>query len=123
MLKFVNPIPFVVDLEASKYFYAELLGLNVPIERKHFILFENGFALHEGKSLHQSIFGRADTKERGYGCRNIVLYFETLDIYDTFDRLVGCVDLIHDVRVQNPDELVFRFFDPDQHLVEVGQIK
>ena len=58
LMKFVNPLPFVADIDRSKRFYSEVLGLHVLEDLGDFVRFENGFALHDAVSLHLTIFGK-----------------------------------------------------------------
>jgi catechol 2,3-dioxygenase-like lactoylglutathione lyase family enzyme len=120
-MKFVNPLPFVADIGRAKRFYAEVLQLKVLEDHGAFVRFEDGFALHDGTALHQTVFDAPPAEGGPYGRRNLVLYFEDGDIDAAFGRIVGQVDLIHDVREQAWGQRVFRFFDPDGHIVEVGE--
>lgn len=120
-MKFVNPLPFVADIDRAKRFYTELLRLRIIEDHGGFVRFDNGFALHEGTSLHQTVFGAAPTEVKPYGRRNLVLYFEDDDIDAVFQRIADRIDLIHPVQRQAWGQRVFRFFDPDSHIVEIGE--
>jgi catechol 2,3-dioxygenase-like lactoylglutathione lyase family enzyme len=50
-MRFINPIPFVRDINRSKEFYQKRLGLEILEDFGNFVLFETGFAVHEGSSL------------------------------------------------------------------------
>jgi uncharacterized glyoxalase superfamily protein PhnB len=67
------------------------------------------------------VFGAAPDEGGPYGRRNLVLYFEDDDIEAAFGRVVGRVDLIHAIQVQAWGQRVFRFYDPDGHIVEIGE--
>lgn len=120
-MKFVNPLPFVNDMDRSKQFYSEVMDLRILEDHGDFVRFETGFALHAGKSLHQTVFGNAPDVDRPYGRLNLVLYFEVEDIDSTFERIAEKVELIHEVRRESWGQRVFRFFDPDRHIVEIGE--
>lgn len=120
-MQFVNPLPFVADIETSKEFYSELLGLEILEDHGNFIKFESGFALHEGSSLFRTVFSADDTSSGRYGRGNLVLYFEEADLDAAFRRLEPKVDLIHGIRKEPWGQRVFRFFDPDGHIVELGE--
>ena len=53
MMRFINPIPFVRDINRSKDFYTKLLGLKIIEDAGNFVLFESGFAIHEGTEIGQ----------------------------------------------------------------------
>ncbi|MFK0160939.1 VOC family protein [Rhizobium sp. NPDC090279] len=120
-MRFVNPIPFVSDIARSKTFYGDLLGLKILNDFGNFVLFETGFAIHEAKSLEQTIWKKQiETPER-YGRQNILLYFEHEDVDAAFEAVAPHVDLIHPVEKQEWGQRVFRLYDPDGHAVEIGE--
>jgi len=119
-MKFVNPLPFVRDIEHSKAFYVSVLNLEVLEDHGDFVRFANGFALHCGRSLFQTVFGKEPAETVPYGRQNLVLYFEDDDIDEAFDRISPHVELIHPIESQSWGQRVFRFYDPDRHIVEVG---
>jgi len=120
-MRFVNPIPFVRDIARSRAFYETRLGLKVLEDFGRFVLFETGFAIHEGAALERTIWGDAAATQQPYGRRNMLLYFEDQDIDAAFTRIAPHVDLIHPVERQVWGQRVFRFYDPDGHAVEIGE--
>ncbi|ABD57009.1 VOC family protein [Jannaschia sp. CCS1] len=120
-MRFVNPLPFVDDIETSKSFYSSVLGLSIIQDHGNFVLFDTGFAIHDGKSLFKSVFGQDDTTASPYGRRNLVLYFEDLALDAAFERISPRVQLIHEVRLEPWGQRLFRLFDPDRHVVEIGE--
>jgi catechol 2,3-dioxygenase-like lactoylglutathione lyase family enzyme len=120
-MKFVNPLPFVDDIGRAKRFYAEVMQLDVLEDHGDFVRFDGGFALHDGEALHQTVFGRSAERTGRFGQRNLVLYFEDGDIDAAFARIAGQVEMIHPVERQAWGQRVFRFFDPDGHIVEIGE--
>ncbi|WP_120633795.1 VOC family protein [Ruegeria sp. EL01] len=120
-MRFVNPLPFVSDMSRSVVFYREVLGLSVIADHGNFVQFGNGFALHDGSTLLQTIFGNANAAEKPYGRKNFVLYFQVEDIEATAAEIESKVDLIHSLCQQTWGERVFRFRDPDGHIIEIGE--
>lgn len=120
-MRFINPIPFVRDIDRARAFYRNVMQLQIRADYGNFVLFEGGFAIHEGQSLALTIWKQNDAAPDAYGCRNLLLYFETDDIEAAFARIAPQVDLIHPVEVQPWGQQVFRFCDPDRHAVEVGE--
>ena len=121
MVRFVNPIPFVSDVGRSKQFYAELLGLKIIKDFDSFVLFETGFAIHEGRALERTVWKQAADDESGYGRRNLLLYFEHEDLDGLFEKIAPHVDVIHAVETQAWGQRVFRILDPDGHAIEIGE--
>ncbi|WP_298813676.1 VOC family protein [uncultured Roseibium sp.] len=120
-MKFINPLPFVTDMERSKAFYRDVMCLKIIEDHGNFVRFENGFALHEGRSLLQTVFSRNPEVNEPHGRYNLVLYFEDPDIWSSFDRIAPHVELIHAIERQTWGQRVFRFHDPDRHILEVGE--
>ena len=120
-MRFVNPIAFVRDTVRARQFYEERLGLKVVEDAGGFVLFETGFAVHDGAVLAQTVWGDASAPAEPYGRRNLLLYFEHEDIDAAFAAIAPHVDLIHPVEQQAWGQRVFRFHDPDGHAVEIGE--
>ncbi|MFJ1308455.1 VOC family protein [Agrobacterium sp. P15N1-A] len=120
-MRFVNPIPFVRDIGRSKAFYRDRLGLKIIEDFGNFVLFESGFAIHEGRSLAETVWGTSSGAEKPYGRRNMLLYFEHADVDAAFRNIAPHVELIHPLERQAWGQRVFRFYDPDGHAIEVGE--
>ncbi|WP_276119242.1 VOC family protein [Pararhizobium qamdonense] len=120
-MRFVNPIPFVRDISISKAFYGEKLGLAIKQDFGDFVLFETGFAIHEGKSLETTVWGHPSVSSGAYGRQNVLLYFEHDPLDALFARIAGHVILIHPIETQPWGQRVFRFYDPDGHAIEIGE--
>ncbi|MBW9115751.1 VOC family protein [Rhizobium cauense] len=120
-MRFINPIPFVRDINRSKEFYRTTIGLKILEDFGTFVLFETGFAIHDGKSLEQTIWRRPLVSEGPYGRGNLLLYFEHEDVDAAFERIAPQVELIHPVERQEWGQRVFRFYDPDRHAIEIGE--
>ncbi|KIC47807.1 VOC family protein [Tateyamaria sp. ANG-S1] len=120
-MRFVNPLPFVTDINRSKAFYTTILGLSITEDHGNFVTFTGGFALHDGASLFRTTFGTDDTSAPPYGRENLVLYFEEVDLDAAFTRIAPQVDLIHPIRCEPWGQRVFRLFDPDRHILEIGE--
>lgn len=115
-MRFVNPIPFVKDIARSRQFYESVLGLKVIEDHGNFVLFNNGFALHEKGALALRIWGEASP----LGQRDVLFYFEHEDIGAAYAEIAPHVKLLHGIERQDWGQLVFRFFDPDGYAIEIG---
>ncbi|HCV70447.1 VOC family protein [Agrobacterium tumefaciens] len=120
-MRFVNPIPFVCDINRSREFYRDRLGLKVLDDFGNFVLFESGFAIHEGRSLEQTVWRTSPDTDEPYGRRNLLLYFEHEDVDAAFRNIAPHVELIHPFERQAWGQRVFRFYDPDGHAIEIGE--
>lgn len=120
-MRFINPIPFVRDIDHSREFYEKIVGLTVREDFGNFVLFEGGFAIHEGRSLERTVWRTEFGSDEPYGRRNLLHYFEHEDVDAAFALIAPHVDLIHPVERQAWGQRVFRFSDLDGHAVEIGE--
>ena len=118
----MNPLVFVTDMGESLDFYRDVLRRE-PIERdEHFVLFDDGFALHDGSELLLSIYPeRPRQTVDHWGRDNVALYFESDDLESDHRRLAAKYPLIHPLRREPWGGRIFRLHDPDQHVVEIGE--
>ncbi|HEX2996693.1 MAG TPA: VOC family protein [Anaerolineales bacterium] len=122
-LKFINTIVFVRDISTSKTFYTETLGLKIIGDYGPFVLFENHFAIHQARELATTVW-KAEAPsgtDQPQGRHNVLIYFETDTLEDTFARLKDQIRLINPIERQAWGQNVFRFYDPDGHVVEIGE--
>jgi len=117
-MKFICPLIVVKDMERSRKFYEQLLGQTVKFDFGENVTFEGDFAIHLSTHFRQLIDGRP-VKPGGNGYE---LYFED----DRVDELAlklkeHGVIFVHPVREQPWRQKVVRFYDPDGHMVEVGE--
>jgi catechol 2,3-dioxygenase-like lactoylglutathione lyase family enzyme len=120
MLKFDAPLIVVEEMARSRHFYEHLLGQKVKFDFGPNVPFE-GFSIHL-KEHFQSLLGTAAqypvTQKAHWG----ELYFETDELEPIYQRLNEAgVEFIHPVREQPWGQRVMRFYDPDGHVVEIGE--
>jgi catechol 2,3-dioxygenase-like lactoylglutathione lyase family enzyme len=120
---FVNTIVFVKDMNVSKKFYSELLGLKVMNSYPTIIWFENNFAIHDAAALYKTIYKKdLPSPPARQGKDNIDIYFECTDLEALFNSLQEQnVQFIHPIETQAWGQKVIRFYDPDYHIVEIGE--
>ena len=120
---FVNTIVFVKDIERSKIFYRDLLDQKIVNDFDSIVFFENHLVLHQANKIINTVFRRNSTEAgKDQGNRNILIYFESDDLEAMFARVNEAkVPLIHGIELQDWGQKVFRFFDPDNHMVEIGE--
>ena len=120
MLKFNTPLIVVNDMARSRRFYEQLLGQKVKFDFGPNVPFE-GFSIHL-KSHFQSLLGDVAqfpvTQKAHWG----ELYFETDELEPIFQRLNEAdVEFIHPICEQPWGQHVTRFYDPDGHIIEIGE--
>jgi catechol 2,3-dioxygenase-like lactoylglutathione lyase family enzyme len=122
-IKFAHNVVFVKDIEVSKQFYCDILGIKIIQDHKIFILFENNFAIHQAKEVIIAIYksDKSGSNEL-QGRNNIDIYFESDDIERAYQQLLDKkVKIIHPIERQSWGQRVIRFYDPDNHIVEIGE--
>ncbi|MBN1994763.1 MAG: VOC family protein [Anaerolineae bacterium] len=121
-IQFQSSVLFVQDIAASCNFYETLLDQEVDMDFGPNIGFKGGFAIwqidHAAQIIHESLANG----EGQLGRKNLELYFETPDIEAAWNRLLDAdVWALHPLREQPWGQRVFRVYDPDGHIVEVGE--
>lgn len=119
-MKLQCPMLVVSDLAASRAFYETLLGQKVILDFGANITFNGGFALQTEESWLQFI-GKPSSvlKKKPH---DMELYFET-ESFDSFLQQLGTqtVELVHLVQDMPWGQRLIRFYDPDGHIIEVGE--
>ena len=121
-IRFEGSVLFVKDVEASRRFYEDLLGQKVKDDFGSFVGFEGGLGIWEASFAHQLIFEEPLGGPGTMGKRNLELYFETDEIEKAWSQISDAdVELVHPIAEQPWGQRVFRLYDPDGHIVEVGE--
>lgn len=120
-MKFSNPLIVVSDMEKSKLFYSTVLGLDVILDFGANVTLTGGIALQTKESwcnfIHKS------KNEVFFGANNSELYFEEDDFDNFILRLnnIPGISYVHQVTEHSWGQRVVRFYDPDMHIIEVGE--
>jgi catechol 2,3-dioxygenase-like lactoylglutathione lyase family enzyme len=117
------PVIFVKDITVSRRFYEDLLDQKVAMDMGLNLSFEGGFALWQADHAYQMIFNApvSDTSPLGRG--NFEFCFETDDLDAVCARLTEAgVPFVCPPHEQPWGQRVFHVYDPDGHLVEVGEL-
>jgi len=119
-VKYKLPLIVVENMDRSRKFYEELLGQKVILDFGANITFSGDFSLQTKDSWRDFIGDCEDTIM--FRSNNFELYFEEKQ-FDKFVQRLKCSDvrLIHDVREYPWGQSVVRFYDPDMHIIEVGE--
>ena len=120
-MKFKNPLLVVSDMEKAKKFYKDVLNLRVIMDFGANVTLTGGLCLQ----TKETWMGFIDAKEEDiiFGGNNAEIYFEE-DDFDAFaEKLKGIdgIDYVHPVIEHRWGQRVDRFYDPDRHIIEVGE--
>lgn len=117
-MRFVSVLIAVRDMDASKRFYRELFGLEVVSDFGANAVLECGIALQTVDSWKGFIGGKNVTLPNNAA----ELYFEERDLDVFLERLSDFdVKLVHKVVEHDWGQRAVRFYDPDGHIIEVGE--
>ncbi len=118
-MKYLGPLIVVEEIAAARKFYEELLGQRVQLDFGVNVSFEGNLAIHQ-KAHFQSLIG--DQLPITRKPHNFELYFETEDLAQADQRLKEAgVRYIHETCEQPWGQRVMRVYDPDDHIVEIGE--
>ena len=117
-MKIKNPMLVVTDIDKSVEFYKKVLGLRVIMDFGVNKTLTGGLALQSLESWQEFI----ETGDVVFGSNSSEVYFEE-DNFDKFaDKLKKCaVEYVHPVKEHSWGQRVVRFYDPDKHIIEVGE--
>lgn len=117
-MKYVSTLISVVDMEISKRFYHDVLGLEVISDLGANVTLTGGFALQRMDTWRYFI----DNKEVNLHNNAVELVFEEKD-FDKFIEQLKLFDInyVHDTVEYGWGQRVIRFYDPDFHIIEVGE--
>jgi catechol 2,3-dioxygenase-like lactoylglutathione lyase family enzyme len=112
-------IALVQNMEESKHFYRDIIGLPIEKDYGSFVLFSGNFAIHSADLFYSYIKKPYQGEKMGHD--NVDFYFTTSDLDGLQSRLKeNKVCFIHEILQQAWGERVIRFYDPDGHIVEIG---
>ncbi len=117
-MKFKNPMLVVADIEKSVEFYEKVLGLHVIMDFGANKTLTGGLALQTAETYRDFV----REKNISFGGNDFEIYFEE-DDFDVFADKLKQWDLeyVHPVIEHSWGQRVVRFYDPDKHIIEVGE--
>ncbi len=119
-MKLKNTTLIVNDLEKSKNFYKQVLGLKVLLDFHGSVTLTSGIILHS-KEIWKDTIHKSDS-DIIFINHAVILSFETEDI-DEFMLLLDQyhITLLHPLKEGSWGQRVVRFYDPDGHVIEVSE--
>jgi catechol 2,3-dioxygenase-like lactoylglutathione lyase family enzyme len=121
-LKNCSAALFVKDIETSKDFYIGILGMSIDLDFGKNVIFNNGFAIWEIQNNHIIPATLGLDKISDPKVNRFELYFETENLSEIYKRLKNKnVEFLHEIHEEPWGQMTVRFFDPDNHLIEIGE--
>jgi hypothetical protein len=118
-MKFCLPLIAVDNVQISKVFYQDLFDQTVVMDLGKNITMSGGFALQEGFDWLTGI----DPINMIKKSNNMELYFEADDFDAFINKLESYrdIDRVHPVKKYDWQQRVIRIYDPDKHIIEIGE--
>lgn len=117
-MKFKNPLLVVSDMDISVKFYKEVLGLRKIMDFGENVTLTGGVCLQTKETWAEFI----ENESLSFGGKTSEIYFEE-DDFDGFENKLKNLDInyVHPVKGHSWGQRVVRFYDPDCHIIEVGE--
>ncbi len=116
------PVIFVNDITVSRYFYESLFEQKVDMDIGFNLSFAGGFALWQVDHADPMHFNSPANNTSSLGWGNFEFCFETDDLDAMFVRVTAAnAPCIQPPHKQPWGQRVFHVYDPDGHIVEVGE--
>jgi catechol 2,3-dioxygenase-like lactoylglutathione lyase family enzyme len=113
---------FVKNINVSKKFWCELLKMPVKLDFGKNVILENGITLWEISKSHIIPQNLGFENIASQDSNRFEIYFETEDLTEDFNTLKnGNVIFLHEIHEEPWGQKTIRFFDPDNHLIEIGE--
>ncbi|MFQ9515276.1 MAG: VOC family protein [Eubacterium sp.] len=118
-MKLKNVLIVVRDIEKSKEFYKDLFGLEVIAD------FDGNVVLSEGLVLQEKKIWEGFIEQKVVcGGNDVELYFEENNIDTFWERLEESkyeIEYLNKCIEHDWGQRVIRIYDPDKHIIEIGE--
>ena len=117
-MKFHSTVVFVKDIAQAKDFYTQYLDFTIEHDFGKNVILNNRLSLWEIRPEH-IISSELETINSS---NRFELYFETARIDEACSKLNNAgVKFLHQPHEEPWGQRTMRFFDPDNHLIEIGE--
>jgi len=109
----------VKNVETSKQFYKELFDQDVVLDLGKNVTFNGGFAIQEDFAWLTGIPLNSVVEKSN----NMELYFEVDDFQGFIEKLntYKSIKYVHKPKKHEWQQRVVRIYDPDYHMIEIGE--
>lgn len=120
-MKYISTLIAVKDMEKSKVFYHDVLGLEVTADFGANVILDGGISLQTADTWKSFINKNDD--EIVFKNNASELYFEEDDIGAFIDKLrnIEYIKYVHPLMEHSWGQRAVRFYDLDGHIIEVGE--
>jgi catechol 2,3-dioxygenase-like lactoylglutathione lyase family enzyme len=120
-MKYICTLIAVQNIEKSKRFYHDVMGLEVVSDFGANVVLTGGLALQTFDTWKEFIHKPAgQIMLKNNACE---LYFEEDDMAAFISKLTSIkdIDYVHPLLEHSWGQRAVRFYDPDKHIIEVGE--
>jgi catechol 2,3-dioxygenase-like lactoylglutathione lyase family enzyme len=121
-LKYLSAVVFVKDIHVAKKFYTETLGFEIDLDFGTNVGLVGGLTIWQIDPVHiiPKRLGLSSVGDRS--ANRFELYFETEDLAAARERIRQAGgEFLHEIHEEPWGQMTMRFFDPDRHLIEIGE--
>ena len=113
---------FVTDIARSRAVYEGAFGLVPEVETGAMVAYKGGLALWEAEYARTVLYGDPMSGMGTATRHGAEVWFECDDLAPCLHAVTGAgLTFLHPVREEPWGQMTFRCFDPDGHLIEVGE--
>lgn len=119
-MKHIDTIILVENIEISKKFYMEVIGLEILHDWGNMIVFKERLSIHQANALLPEWDMKKLITQGKQGKGNVVIYFEAENLELDFQNISNKgAKIVHGI-LELPWQKIFRIYDPDCHIIEIG---
>ena len=119
-MKYSGTLIAVSDMKRARALYEGLMGCEVAMDLGVHVAYKNGVFLQTKETWTEFI--ERDVSTISFGGNDAELYFDEHDMDSFLQRLEAFgVELVHPLKEHGWGQRVVRFYDPDMHIIEVGE--
>ncbi|MBK8805494.1 MAG: hypothetical protein IPO21_02125 [Bacteroidales bacterium] len=119
-MKLQSSVLFVRDIEISEKFYTSVLKEKLKHDFGTNKVFESGLALWQLREDH--IIAKVCKNTTSVSGNSFELYYETENFEATLNHIGQFeIEYLHKTQTEAWGQQTLRFFDPDSHLIEIGE--
>jgi predicted enzyme related to lactoylglutathione lyase len=120
-LTHVDTILLVENIENSRSFYSGILGLEMLHDWQTMLVYKERLALLQTDALCPVEEAQKFIQPGPQGRGNVVIYFQSDELEACYKKLSRAgVEILHGI-IELPWERVFRIYDPDRYVIEIGE--
>lgn len=119
MIKFQVPLLAVRDVEVSKKFYRDIFEQEVVLDLGRNVTFRGGFAIQQDFAWltnisEDSVIKKSNNMELYFEVENFEMFLANLKTYPE-------IEFVHPPKKHDWHQRVVRIYDPDWHMIEIGE--